>query len=52
MSDSDPPQDDAALAQRIRSGDRDALGELYDRYASVALATVKARPGQTGAGFG
>lgn len=32
---SDPDLD---LVQRIRSGDRDALGELYDRYASVALA--------------
>ncbi len=31
---------DLLLAQRIRSGDRDALGELYDRYASVALATA------------
>jgi RNA polymerase sigma-70 factor (ECF subfamily) len=38
----DRPQlnDDALLAQRIRSGDREALGELYDRYASVALATA------------
>ncbi len=38
----DRPQsnDDALLAQRIRSGDRDALGELYDRYASVAMATA------------
>ena len=34
------PNDDTLLAQRIRSGDRDALGELYDRYASVALATA------------
>lgn len=32
--------DDAVLAERIRSGDREALGELYDRYASVALATA------------
>lgn len=32
--------DDASLTQRIRSGDREALGELYDRYASVALATA------------
>jgi RNA polymerase sigma-70 factor (ECF subfamily) len=31
---------DALLAQRIRSGDREALGELYDRYASVAMATA------------
>jgi len=38
----DRPQlnDDALLAQRMRSGDREALGELYDRYASVALATA------------
>lgn len=34
------PNDDATLAQRIRSGDREALGELYDRYASVSLATA------------
>jgi RNA polymerase sigma factor (sigma-70 family) len=34
------PHDDALLAQRIRSGDRSALGELYDRYASLALATA------------
>lgn len=32
--------DDASLAQRIRSGDREAFGELYDRYASVALAAA------------
>lgn len=32
--------DDASLTQRMRSGDREALGELYDRYASVALATA------------
>ena len=31
---------DAALADRIRSGDTAALGELYDRYAGVALATA------------
>ncbi len=36
----DASRDDALLAQRIRTGDRDALGELYDRYASVALATA------------
>lgn len=35
-----PPHDDELLAQRIRSGDREALGELYDRYASLALATA------------
>ena len=40
MTDRSPSPDDALLAQRIRSGDRDALGELYDRYASVALATA------------
>jgi RNA polymerase sigma-70 factor (ECF subfamily) len=40
MTDRLPSSDDALLAQRIRSGDRDALGELYDRYASVALATA------------
>lgn len=32
--------DDASLAQQIRSGDREALGALYDRYASVAMATA------------
>ncbi|HET7684922.1 MAG TPA: sigma-70 family RNA polymerase sigma factor [Candidatus Limnocylindria bacterium] len=36
----DAPRDDALLAQRIRSGEQAALGELYDRYASVALATA------------
>lgn len=40
MTDAAQPHDDALLAQRIRSGDRDALGELYDRHASVALATA------------
>jgi len=30
---------DARLAERIRAGRTDALGELYDRYASVALGT-------------
>jgi len=32
---------DARLAERIRSGDTGALGELYDRYASIALATAQ-----------
>jgi RNA polymerase sigma-70 factor (ECF subfamily) len=32
---------DALLANRIRSGDAGALGELYDRYASIALATAQ-----------
>jgi RNA polymerase sigma-70 factor (ECF subfamily) len=40
VTDRPQPNDDALLAQRIRSGDREALGELYDRYASVALATA------------
>ena len=31
---------DARLADRIRAGDAQALGELYDRHASVALATA------------
>ena len=31
---------DARLADRIRSGDAEGLGGLYDRYASVALATA------------
>jgi RNA polymerase sigma factor (sigma-70 family) len=31
---------DGVLAQRMSSGDRDALAELYDRYAPVALATA------------
>jgi RNA polymerase sigma-70 factor (ECF subfamily) len=31
---------DAQLAERIRSGDSGALGELYDRYAGTALATA------------
>ena len=29
---------DDLLAERIRSGDREALGTLYDQYASMALA--------------
>ncbi len=33
-------RDDALLAQLIRSGDRAALADLYDQYASVALATA------------
>jgi RNA polymerase sigma-70 factor (ECF subfamily) len=31
---------DARCAQRIRAGDSAALGELYDRYASIALGTA------------
>ncbi len=37
---SDARQMDALLADRIRAGDAGALGELYDRYAGVALATA------------
>ena len=37
---SDARQLDALLADRIRDGDTAALGELYDRYAGVALATA------------
>jgi RNA polymerase sigma-70 factor, ECF subfamily len=38
----DPPSamDDASLVQRLRSGDREALGELYDRHAPVAQAVA------------
>lgn len=32
--------DDGLLAQRIRSGDRMALGEVYDRHASAAMAVA------------
>ena len=31
---------DARLAERIRAGEAEALGELYDRHASMALATA------------
>ena len=34
------PHEEALLAQRIQTGDREALGELYDQYASVALAVA------------
>ncbi len=37
---SDERDVDARLAERIRAGDSDALGELYDRHASTALATA------------
>lgn len=40
MSKAAASHDDATLTQRMRSGDREALGELYDRYAAVALATA------------
>ena len=38
MADSIRP--DVILAQRVRAGDRDALGELYDRHASSAMAVA------------
>ncbi len=31
---------DAQLAERVRAGDMNALGELYDRYAGTATATA------------
>ena len=31
---------DARLAERVRAGDTNALGELYDRYAGTATATA------------
>lgn len=40
MTDSATLQDDGLLAQRIRSGDRIALGEVYDRHASAAMAVA------------
>lgn len=35
-----PQTSDTELAQRIRHGDHDALGTLYDRHASVAVAVA------------
>jgi RNA polymerase sigma-70 factor (ECF subfamily) len=32
--------DDAGLAERMRGGDREAVGELYDRYAPHAFAVA------------
>jgi RNA polymerase sigma-70 factor (ECF subfamily) len=40
MTDTAQPLNDQLLAERLRSGDREALGELYDRYASVAMAVA------------
>lgn len=40
MTDSPALHDDGLLAQRIRSGDREALGEVYDRHASAAMAVA------------
>lgn len=34
------PMDDSALARRIASGDREAVGALYDRYSGVAMAVA------------
>ena len=36
----DDREADARLARRIRAGETAALGELYDRYASIALGTA------------
>jgi len=40
VTDSAALHDDGLLAQRIRSGDRVALGEVYDRHASAAMAVA------------
>lgn len=40
MTDSQSHVDDALLAGRIRSGEQAALGDAYDRYASVAMAVA------------
>jgi RNA polymerase sigma factor (sigma-70 family) len=40
LTDTPALHDDGLLAQRIRSGDRVALGEVYDRHASAALAVA------------
>lgn len=40
MNDSPSHVEDALLAGRIRSGDQAALGDVYDRYASVAMAVA------------
>ncbi len=37
---SDERRVDARLADRIRTGETEALGELYDQYASTAVATA------------
>lgn len=40
MIDSLGELDDAALSDRLRSGDRDALAALYDRYAPLAMGVA------------
>jgi RNA polymerase sigma-70 factor, ECF subfamily len=40
LTDSATLRDEALLVQGIRSGDRNALGEVYDRHAPVALAVA------------
>lgn len=40
MIDSLGELDDAALSDRLRSGDRDALATLYDRYAPLAMGVA------------
>jgi RNA polymerase sigma-70 factor (ECF subfamily) len=37
LTDSDEPIDDNLLVERIRRGEQEAFGELYDRYAPLAL---------------
>lgn len=40
QGDGAPCAADIVLARRIRSGDADALGELFDRHGSAALAAA------------
>jgi len=43
------PQDDAALIARIRSGDENAMGQLYDRYSGIVYGVALRVLGNTGA---
>lgn len=50
MADTAPrPQDDAALIARIRSGDENAMGQLYDRYSGIVYGVALRVLGNTGA---
>ena len=40
LTDRAVPNDETLLAERLRSGDRAALGEVYDRHASVVMAVA------------